>query len=163
MQYELRPIEDSDMDSMFILPLSIVPLETVSLRGARLIKNGRLQSVVELFRDDKTGSGQMDIEALPQRFNWNPDETHPDHAILRRLALLPSYDVYSLRISLREAGIPVNDFKALRLSPEKAEELSRYMVAFTRPLLKLVFADEGMDIQNYNDVLNLFRDPIRER
>lgn len=159
MEDELSPIADSDMDSMFVLPLSIIPLETPALQSAKLIKNVRLKSVVEIFSDDQTGSGQVEIESLPKMFNWEDGQLHPDHAILRRLALLPSYDVYSLRISLREHGIPVNDYSALKLSPDKAAELTKYMLLFTRPLLKLIYADEAVNVNSYDDLLRLFRDP----
>ncbi len=159
MDDELKPIADSDMDSMFVLPLSIIPLETPALQSAKLIKNVRLKSVIEIFQDIQTGSGQVDIESLPRMFNWPENQLHPDHAIIRRLALLPSYDVYSLRISLREHGIPVNDYSALKLSPEKAGELTKYMLMFTRPLMKLIYADEAINVQSYDDLLRLFRDP----
>ncbi|MGE5545881.1 MAG: hypothetical protein ACM33T_03215 [Solirubrobacterales bacterium] len=159
MEDELKPIADSDMDSMFVLPLSIIPLETPALQSAKLIKNVRLKSVIEIFQDDQTGSGQIDIESLPKMFGWPDGQLHPDHAVLRRLALLPSYDVYSLRISLREHGIPVNDYSALKLSPDKASELTKYMILFTRPLMKLIYADEAVNIESYDDLLKLFRDP----
>jgi hypothetical protein len=159
MDDELAPIVDSDMDSMFVLPLSIIPLQTPALQSAKLIKNVRLQSVVEIFSDATTGSGQVEIEKLPNMFGWPTDELHPDLAIIRRLALLPSYDVYSLRISLREHGIPVNDYSALKLSPEKASELTHYMILFTRPLMKLIYADNAVEINSFDDILHLFRDP----
>lgn len=159
MDEQLNPIADSDMDSMFVLPLSIIPLETPALQSAKLIKNVRLKSVIEIFSDDQTGSGQIDIETLPRMFEWPDMQLHPDHAILRRLALLPSYDVYSLRISLREHGIPVNDYSALKLSPDKAAELTKYMILFTRPLMQMIYADEAVNVQSYDDLLRLFRDP----
>ncbi len=159
MEDDLKPIEDSDMDSLFILPLTIIPIETVPLRTARIVKNARLKGMVEIFRDVQTGSGQIDVEALPTMFGWATDRLHPDLVQLRRLVLLPSYDVYSLRISLRDNGIQVNDHASLQLSPEKVEELSRYMVMFTRPLLKLVYADDSINVQSYDDLLRLFRDP----
>ena len=115
--------------------------------------------MVEIFRDAQTGSGQIDIEALPTMFQWPTDTIHPDHAILRRLALLPSYDVYSLRISLRQHGIPVNDFQGLRLSPEKSQELTRYMVLFTQPLVRLVYADASTEVQSFDELVRLFQDP----
>jgi hypothetical protein len=156
---ELKPIADSDMDSMFVLPLSIIPLQTPALQSAKLIKNVRLRSVIEIFADTQTGSGQVEVEALPAMFGWPTDALHPDLAVVRRLALLPSYDVYSLRISLREHGIPVNDYSALKLSPDKATELTRYMIMFTRPLMKMIYADESVSIETYDDLLKLFRDP----
>ncbi|CCG41091.1 hypothetical protein [Magnetospirillum molischianum] len=155
----LKAINDSDMDSLFVLPLSIIPLQTPALQAARLIKNVRLRSVVEIFSDAQTGSGQVEVEALPAMFNWPADQVHPDLMVLRRLALLPSYDVYSLRISLREHGIMVNDYAALKLSPEKATELTRYMVMFTRPLMKMIYSGEDVNFENYDDLLRLFRDP----
>ncbi len=159
MDEELKPISDSDMDSMFILPLSLIPLQTPALQTARLIKNVRLRSVIEIFSDKDTGSGQIEIEALPRMFGWPADQVHPDLAVLRRLALLPSYDIYSLRISLREHGIPVNDFEALRLTGEKAQQLTKYMLLFTRPLMRMIYTDENVEITSFDDILRLFRDP----
>jgi len=156
---ELKMIEDTDMDSLFILPLSIIPLETPSLRSSRMVKNGRLQSVIEVFRDSQTGSGQVDVESVGQMVGWEEGRVHPDLAILRRLALLPSYDVYSLRISLRAHKIPVNDFDGLRLSDEKMKQLTQYMMMFTRPLLQMIYGDDAVQINSYNDLMKLFRDP----
>ena len=79
---ELKIIEDTDMDSLFILPLYIVPLQTPALRSSRMVKNGRLQSVIEIFRDTQTGSGQVDVEDLPTMMGWEEGRVHPDLAIL---------------------------------------------------------------------------------
>ncbi|MDA0664514.1 MAG: hypothetical protein O3B08_16995 [Proteobacteria bacterium] len=46
-----------DMDSLHILPLNQLPLKTPSLKRARLVKNVRLDSVIELFSDKDSGSG----------------------------------------------------------------------------------------------------------
>jgi hypothetical protein len=159
MENILKPITDTDMDSLFILPLSLIPLETASLQTARVVKNVRLKSVIELFHDEQTGSGQLDVEQLPNMLGWPLDQVHPDLSILRRLSLLPSYDIYSLRISLRAHKIPVSDFSALRLSPEKAEELTKYMVMFTRPLMALIYGDNAVQVSSYDGLLSLFRDP----
>lgn len=156
----LKPLEDGEMDSLFILPLKIIPLETPALKTARLIKNVRLRSVVELFQNvDGTGSGQVEIETLPKLFGWPEDKIHPDFLIVRKLGLLHSYDVYSLRISLRQQGIPVSNAEALRLSPEKNAELTNYMTMFTRPLIHEIYGDENVNIQSFDDVIALFRDP----
>jgi len=159
METRLRALEDSDMDSMFILPLSILPLQTPALQSARILKNSRLDSVVEIFHDQQSGSGQVTVEALPMMFNWPSGKIHPDLILLRKVVLLQSYDVYSLRISLREQGITVNDHDGLRLSPEKSAELTKYMIMFTRPLTKLIYGDEAGEIESYDDLLGLFRDP----
>lgn len=154
-----EPIADSDRDSLFILPLAIIPLKTPALRRARLIKNVRLNTVVELFDSPVTGSGQIDIEALPHAFEWREVPVHPDLVVLRKLAVLPSFDVYSLRVLLRQHGIPVNDHDALRLSKAKNRELTSYMTAFTRPLIRTVYGDDDVSVQNVEHVVSLFRDP----
>ena len=152
-------IGDIDRDSLHILPLCIVPLETPALRRARMIKDIRLNSVVELFGDKQTGSGQMDVEDVRRELGWPANEEHPDLTLLRRLALLPTYDVYSLRILLRDEGIPVNDKDHLRLSKSKQHELADYMKQFTHPLLSEVYGETDSEITTLDDVLGLFRDP----
>ena len=106
-------ISDSDRDSLHTIHLSIIPLETRALRRARLIKNNRLESVVELFKDEATGSGQLEIDGLVKLFDWPEDSDHADLTIMHRLGALPSYDVYSLRIQLRKLDIPVNDYSEI--------------------------------------------------
>ena len=156
----LSEIRDIDRDSLHILPLSIIPLQTPVLTGARLIKNVRLESVVELFGDPNTGSGQIDIEDLPQAFGWSEARVHPDLTVIRKLALLPSFDMYSLRILLREHGIRINDCNALRLSERKNAELTAYMTRFTRPLIMYVYGAAGdRSIHSFEDLVALFRDP----
>ena len=153
-------IPDIDRDSLHILPLSIIPLQTPALTGARMIKNVRLESVVELFGGLNTGSGQIDIEDLPRAFGWSETAIHPDLAVLRKLALLPGFDMYSLRILLREHGIRINDCTALRLSNSKNAELTEYMTRFTRPLILHVYGASGdRSIHNFEDLIALFRDP----
>ena len=111
--------EERELDSLHILPLNILPLETPGLQRARLIKNVRLDSVVELFHDADTGSGQVAITALGTVFNWPDDEEHPDLALVSSVCQLHSYDVYTLRIQLRTLGIDVENQAALKLSKEK--------------------------------------------
>lgn len=156
-------IRDIDRDSLHILPLSILPIETTALGRARLIKNMRLDSVVEFFIGSDTGSGQMDVEALAAEFEWPLAPPHPDLILLRKLESLPSYDVYSLRIHLREHGIEVNQVDALKLSEKKIGELNDYMSTFTRPLIIQIYGGEDVSIQNFDDIIDLFRDPDIEK
>ena len=149
----------SDRDSLHILPLSDLPLQTPGLKSARLIKNVRLESAVELFNDADTGSGQLGIEDLPQEFGWDIKNPPNDLTMIRRLARLPSYDVYSLRVSLRSHGIEVNSVDALKLSPAKTQELTAYMKDFTRPLIAQIYGGGEVEIQDFSDVIKLFRDP----
>ena len=153
-------ISDTDRDSLHILPLSTLPLDTSALNRARLIKNVRLNSVIELFTDTVTGSGQIEIEDLPHQFNWDMSSPPADMAMMRKVGALPSYDVYSLRISLREMGIPINDHEALKLSDSMNKELTAYMTDFTRPLIMQIYGgDDDIKIESFDDVINLFRSP----
>ncbi|MEO5335640.1 MAG: hypothetical protein H7841_01920 [Magnetospirillum sp. WYHS-4] len=152
-------ISEEDCDSLHILPLAILPIQTPALKRARLIKNIRLETMVEIFKSSESGSGQLGVEDLAHEFGWPTNDPHPDLILLRKLALMPSYDVYSLRVLLRQNGIPVNDIAALKLSPAKNRELTEYMARFTRPLILQIYGDEDLSIQSFEDVIGLFRDP----
>ncbi len=62
------PYSDEDMDSLHILPLAVMPLQTRGLQNANLVKNSQLRSVVELFAGKQTGSGQIEIGDLGLQF-----------------------------------------------------------------------------------------------
>lgn len=155
----IEEINDSDRDALHILPLSMLPFETQGLKRARMIKNVRLESVIELFAEEGTGSGQINIRDIGQLFGWPEDEIHPDMVLLRKLALLPSFDVYSLRIALREHGIDVENQSALKLSAEKTQDLTAYMTGFTHALISEVYGSTDLNIENFDDIISLFRDP----
>ena len=156
-------IRDVDRDSLHTLPLSIHPFQSGRLKHARLIKNSKLEPVVEFFRGPRTGSGQVAIEDLWQELEWSEDEPHPDLILLRKLAPLPSYDVYSLRILYRQRGIPVSHIDYLKLSDRKVEQLTGYMREFTHPLILQVYGRDDMSIRNFEDVITLFREPNLEQ
>lgn len=148
-----------DLDSLNVLPLSIIPFESQMLKRARLVKNSRLESMVELFSSHQSGSGQMKITDAIKELQERAGGSRKDVAILRKLGMLSSYDVYSLRVLLREQDIPVNDFNELKLSPEKSKELGSYMMEFTHPLIMEIYGSDDVNIQNFDDVLKLFRNP----
>ena len=158
-----QAISDADRDALHVLPLSMLPLQTPPLARARMIKNANLESVVELFADATTGSGQIDVDALPSEFGWSSTVPHPDLIMLRKLALLPSFDVYSLRILLRGLGIPVNDESALCLSADCNAALTRYMTVFTRPLIMRVYGGDNTSVKRFEDLVQLFRDPDQSK
>ncbi len=145
-------------DSLHVLPLNIIPLETQALRDARLTKNARLEGVVELFSDRQTGSGQIYPHALNEFFDFRGD-CRKDYDVILALGELPSYDVYSLRIELRELGIDVDESQHLRLSKEMERELSGYMQTFTRPLIAAVYGKEGAKGQSFSSIVGLLLDP----
>lgn len=152
-------IHDDDRDALHILPLSMLPFQTPALKRARMIKNVRLKSVVELFTDEATGSGQIEIPDIARHFNWDVKDPPPDLLLLRQLARLPSFDVYSLRILLRQMGITVEQHDTLRLSPSKTDELTKYMSTFTQHLIKEVYGDSDIEMNDFGDIIALFRDP----
>ena len=152
---EIAVVDDVDRDSLNTISLSMIPFETPGLRRALMLKNARYQGVVELFKGEGSGSGQVEVDQIANVFN---DITEGDLNILRKLADLPSYDIYSLRIMLREQKIPVSDFHDLKLSGNKTRELDEYMRSFTRPLLLEVYGKEG-DMHDFDDVIALFRQP----
>ncbi|HEY4134986.1 MAG TPA: hypothetical protein VGO34_07200 [Alphaproteobacteria bacterium] len=162
-----QTIFDADRDSLHILPMSIVPLQTMALRRARLIKNAHLDTVIEMFTDAHTGSGQLDIGKLGKVFNWPESPRPPDWNLIWKLSTMPSFDVYSLRILFRENSIRLEEDSALHLSPAKIQELTPYMAAFTRPLLQEIYGKSDIEIENFSDMLDLFRNPdvkkIQER
>jgi len=150
-------IDDIDRDSLNILPLAIVPLTTKGLQKSRMIKNARLNTVIEIFSDDASGSLQLEVDGVPSHFGWVDGAPRPDLRMLRALKELVSFDVYSLRIQLRSLGIEVSDHDHLKLSKKKTEELNQYMTEFTRPLIRNIYGKDDSTVQEYSDVVALFR------
>jgi hypothetical protein len=147
-------LPDEDRDSLHTLAISILPVKTPIFRRARLVKNSRLDSVIEFFNSVGCGRGQLEVRyagkflALPEK--------HPDVELLQKVGMLPSFDVYSLRIQLRGHGIVIPDGSALTLSPGKIKSLSAYMATFTRPLVTEIFGRDT-DGQQFRDIVGLFR------
>ncbi|CAK0745479.1 DUF3150 domain-containing protein [Azospirillaceae bacterium] len=154
--------DDEARDSLHILPLSILPLETPGLQRASLIKNVRLETVVEMFNDSAAGSGQVSPKDVPIYFESYPAEILHDMAIINKISRLNSFDVYSLRIELRRLQINVNDCAQLTLSEKKKAELTTYMREFTHPLIKYVYGNDFMKINDVSDIIRLFAHPNRD-
>lgn len=149
---------ESDKDALHILPLNMIPLRTAALRQARLIKNARLEGVVELFSGRDTGSGQIRPHQLRKAFEF-PGENAGDIQVIKSLSKLPSYDVYSLRIELRRLGIEVDEQSYLQLSGEKSRELTQYMMVFTRPLIRFIYGNQKTNVSEFRDLIGLFASP----
>lgn len=148
---------EKDRDTLHILPLSLIPLESTTLRRAKLVKNVRLESAVEFFNDGTSGSGQYDIAEIHSVLEMPKKSRHPDIVILNALGELPSYDVYSLRILLRDHEIPVSDYAELQISEAKKREVGEYMATYTRPLIQHIFGDEeASEIRDASDIMGLF-------
>ena len=144
--------------------MKIVPLETTELSRGRMIKNSALEPALELFRGVETGSGQIlineiDSERGHHMFGWPLNRIHPDLDLLRKLARVTAYDVYSLRIQFRALGIEPSSVSYLHLSPEKRKSLHLYMKVFTLPLIDLVYGASDSSADDVESVIDLFRDP----
>jgi len=153
---------DEDKDALHILPLAIIPLQTPGMRRTRLVKNARLDTVVELFKDSRAGSGQIEIKALGDYFDTSSSTFDDDRTIVEALSLAPSFDVYSLRLTLRSHNIKVDEAEHLRLSPKMQERLTGYMRVFTRPLVQKVFGDDTKDVSSATEIFAMFRGVDRD-
>jgi len=158
-------IDDSDRDALHILPLAIIPFSTPKLRTCRMLKNSRLESVVELFGGSGSGSGQIYPDLLHHEYSWPQGPSDPDYLIAKKLSRLSSYDVYSLRLLLRQHGINVEHADYFRLSDDMERDLSSYMLPFTRPLIKEVFGKET-EHESFHQMIasldNAIPDHVRE-
>jgi hypothetical protein len=143
---------DFEKDSLHILPLSILPLQTPGLRESRMVKNTRLDSMIEVFRDQETGSGQVEPSRLARMYDWAEGARHPDGILIAKLSLMQSFDIYSLRIQLRSLGIAVENHDHLRLSKKRREELDRYLKKFTQPMYDMFQDDDGFDVIDLDDL-----------
>ena len=147
-----------DSDAIDRLPLSILPIKTKGLGDACLVKNHELEGVIELFSDDRAGSGQIRTNKLPEIFSFDKGNER-DLDIISELSALPSFDVYSLRVELRGLGIDVDEQKYLRLSQDKADELATYMQIFTRPLVSAVYGQQDTQGENFGEILKMLSEP----
>ena len=83
-------IKDQDRDALYVLPLPTLPLRTPGLLRARMLKDSRLDSAIELFHDQKSGSGRVYVDQLEQVFGEMTEELEHDQEILHRVAELTS-------------------------------------------------------------------------
>ncbi|MEX2614653.1 MAG: hypothetical protein WD767_01020 [Alphaproteobacteria bacterium] len=153
------PISDFEKDSLHILPLAMIPLQSNALSRARLIKNAKLESMLEVFDDASAGSGQIHPDMIEQTFDIATGEEMDDGRKIRALAKLNSFDVYSLRIQIRGLGIVLEDQEHLRLSKAKRAELTKYMLGFTRPLIRQIYGSNKTDIEDISELIALFDNP----
>ena len=149
---------EGDRDTLHTLPLAMLPLNLPSLARAKMVKDGRMESMVEMFNAGNGSKGRMKVMDLRNTFE-NTDEFKADLFILEHMEGLHSYDVYSLRIELRRLGIAIADQASLRISDQKAEELTAYMTEFTRPLLQQIYGGTDGDIENMDQLLAMFKSP----
>ena len=154
-------IDADAMDSLHALPLAIIPLKTPGLRKSSMIKNARLESVIELFRDGGSGSGQIEPGAVTDFYQDAPD-LREDMGMLESLGNLQSFDVYSLRAELRRLDIGFSQHDALSLSAKKRTELNAFMRTFTRPLIARVYGNEDSEVKDVSQIVKMLAQPDRQ-
>jgi len=147
------------MDSMDELPLSIIPLSSNTFKNAKLLKNTRMETVLELYNDPITGSFQMatDDDAFADAFSSHNEAVLKDQEIIQKLSKLKSFDIYSLRVTLRKMGLDVVDEKALELSSDMKNRLKKYTRSFTTPLIQKIYGDDESDALKSGDLTALFK------
>lgn len=141
-----------DTDALDRLSLSMFPLSSARLKSSRLFKNTRLETMVELHNSEASGSMQIRPRDIVGMFPGDKK----DEAIIAKLAALPSFDVYSLRASLRALGIEVAP-ENLELSGVMKEMLTQYSQKFTLPLILNIFGNDGSI--DKGDLMKAIQDP----
>jgi hypothetical protein len=149
-------------DALHILPLRIIPLETPGLRRLRLIKNVRLDSVVELYKDQGHKSAQVPLDALHSVFQSYAEPLRKDMPLLQSLSSIPSFDVYTLRVALRALNLSIDMKKELQLSDGKRKELTEHMKVFTHPLIQQIYGSDDFVVNDVSDIMKLIASPNRE-
>lgn len=156
-------VTDYDRDSIHTLPLAYIPTKTEGLRRARMIKNVRLENKIELYREAGAGSAQIDVEEVPDFFQAAEENLVEDMQMLKALEGLKSFDVYSLRRSLRAVGIRVEEQDAFRLSDAKAKELFPFMQNLTRPLIGYIYgSSDDVDLTDPTTLFEMVANPNSE-
>ena len=150
---------NADKDAIDKLPLSGIPLASSALKNAKLIKNARMETTVEIHSDPLSGSLQVAPESIADFMETSPR----DQAIINSLAGLHSFDVYSLRTNLKKLGVEVKDVEALELSDDMKEGLSIYSMEFIRPLIEKIFGQGREDLHTTEGLQSIFRDPDMAR
>jgi hypothetical protein len=80
---------------------------------------------------------------------------------LRNLALLPTFDVFSVRLLLRDLGFATD--ATAELSPAVDDTVEAQMRKFTIPLLRYVYGADTNESGGMQDLIALFRDPNIKR
>jgi hypothetical protein len=148
-----------DKDSIDKLPLSSIPLSSNALKNAKLIKNSRMETTVEIHSDPLSGS----LQVAPENIGDFMATNERDAAIIKSLAGLHSFDVYSLRSNLKKLGVEVKDAESLELSDDMKEGLSIYSMEFIQPLVEKIFGQGREELHTAEGLSRIFRDPDMAR
>ncbi len=154
---QMIAISDEDRDSLWTLPLVMMPIENHALKQTKMVKNSNLESVIEMFNERNTGKGHIRPDDIAEVFS---NVSAADFNLIHNLAELRSYDVYSLRITLRQNGIEIDNYDDLKLSEEKQNELQTYMRPFMEQIVLNLYGPEGSANANADDNwMSIFQHP----
>lgn len=151
---------DAYTSTLHTLSLDTLPLTHPMLRKSRMVKNARFESVVELYRDKKSGSGQQYVDTVATMLGLNHKDG-PDLGLLRNIAMLPTFDIFSVRLLLRDIGVSVAVSEPL--PPEVGRAIEAQMRKFTIPLLRYVYGSDSHAATDLSHLVLLFRDPDGKR
>lgn len=149
----------NERDSIDTLPLSDIPLSSDNLKTAKLVKNSRMETSVEIFSDPLSGSLQVSPESID---DFLPT-SEKDKDIINKLSGLYSFDVYSLRSNLEELGVQVEDAEALELSDEMKEGLSLYSIEFISPLIEKIYGSDREDLKSSEALGKIIQDSDKSK
>jgi hypothetical protein len=155
-------INPADQDSIHTLAVMALPVNHPGLRRTRLVKNVRMETRLEMFSGQGVGSGQIAIESIPDHFSGDA-ALREDMSVLSKLSVLPSFDCYTLRRGLRQQGINVEQETDFKLSDSKIQELFPLMRRITRPLIKHLYGDEDLDVNDTRTLLKLVQNPDHDK
>lgn len=165
-QKKLSQQDKNSIDKIDQLPLSIIPLKSNSLKSARLLKNARLETVLELYNDPVSGSLQIPTdENLSEALGMgDSDAFEHDRLVIKQLSQMHSFDIFSMRNSLHRIGLDLElDDDVFQLSDEMKAALQKYANAFTAPLIRKIYGLEQAEIDKLDGNLNnLFQNPDKE-
>lgn len=160
---KLNKADAESLDRIDQLPLSIIPLKNSSLKSAKLLKNSRLETVLELYNDPVSGSLQIPTdENLTDALGiGHSDAAEHDKLVIRQLAKLHSFDIFSMRNSLQRIGLDMElDDDVFQLSDDMKSALQKYAHAFTAPLIRKIYGLDQTEIEKLDgDLNNLFQNP----
>ena len=73
-----------DLDSLYVLPLRILPLASKALQRAKMVKESRLKSAIEIFSNKATGTGLVYLDDVNgATFGMSEKEFQADQELLQ--------------------------------------------------------------------------------
>lgn len=156
---ELQKGVVADIDSIDVFPLDVMPIKSPTLKKARLIKNARMETSLELYNDPISGSLQISPQKLGEMFTDDTQKYKDDHAIISQLSALGSFDVFSLRAVFKKLHLETIPEDALNLSDKMKGDLSSHSQKFILPLIERIYGIDRFSGASVKDVRDVFKNP----